>query len=62
MLTLGVKVGEYVQIGDNIKVCITRGHSELLKLRIDAPKEVTILRGEVLERMQAEEQKKQLPQ
>lgn len=52
MLTLGVKVGEYIQIGDNIKVCITRGKSDLLRISIDAPKDVSILRGEVLERMQ----------
>ena len=50
MLVLGRKPGEYVMIGDNIKVKVIKGDNGDLRLAIDAPKEVTITRGEVYEK------------
>ena len=50
MLVLGRKPGEYVMIGDNIKVKVIKGENGDLRLAIDAPKEVTITRGEVYEK------------
>jgi len=50
MLVLGRKPGEYVMIGDNIKVKVIKGDNGDLRLAIDAPREVTITRGEVYEK------------
>lgn len=40
-------------IGDNIKVEVVRSKDGHLRLAIDAPKEISILRGEVYEANQA---------
>lgn len=55
MLVLGRKPGEYVVIGDNIKVKVVKSEDGHLRLAIDAPREVNIVRGEVYEE---EQQKK----
>ncbi|GCD09016.1 carbon storage regulator [Clostridium tagluense] len=49
MLVLGRKPGEYVMIGDNIKVKVVKSLSGDLRLAIDAPREIVITRGEVWE-------------
>jgi carbon storage regulator len=54
MLVLGRKPGEYIMIGDNIKVKVVRSENGDLRLAIDAPRDVTITRGEVWEEMQKE--------
>ena len=54
MLVLGRKPGEYIMIGDNIKVKVVKSENGDLRLAIDAPREVTITRGEVWEEMQKE--------
>ena len=51
MLTLGRKPGEYVVIGGNIIVKVIKC-SEGLRLSIDAPKDVPIIRGELYEKEQ----------
>lgn len=48
MLVLGRKPGEYVMIG-NVKVKVVKSNSGDLRLAIDAPKNVTITRGELFE-------------
>lgn len=55
MLSLGAKLGEYIVIGDNIKVYVIKQDGNL-RLAIDAPKDVRILRGVVYEQMMAEKQ------
>lgn len=50
MLVLGRKPGEYVMIGDNIKVKVVKGENGDLRLAIDAPRDITITRGEVYEK------------
>ncbi|GCD09015.1 carbon storage regulator [Clostridium tagluense] len=52
MLVLGRKPGEYIMIGDNIKVKVVKSENGDLRLAIDAPREVTITRGEVWEEQQ----------
>ena len=47
MLVLGRKPGEYVVSGDNIMVKVVRSDDGDLRLAIDAPKEVNIMRGEL---------------
>ena len=50
MLVLGRKPGEYVMIGHNIKVKVIRSAEGDLRLAIEAPKDVTIMRGELVEK------------
>ncbi len=49
MLVLGRKPGEYVMIGDNIKVKVVKSEEGDLRLAIDAPREINIVRGEIYE-------------
>ena len=49
MLVLGRKPGEYIVIDDKIKVKVVKGENGQLRLAIDAPKEMKIVRGEVWE-------------
>ena len=50
MLFLQMKRGEYLTIGEDIVIQAFPDSGSSLRLAITAPKEVTILRGEVLER------------
>ncbi len=50
MLKLSVKPGEYVLIGDDIKLVFTGGSSNNLRVLIDAPRAYNIVRSEALER------------
>ena len=50
MLSLQLKSGEYLSIGDNIVVQVFRDGSAGVKVMVDAPRALPILRGEVLER------------
>lgn len=52
MLVLGRKPGEYVMIDDNIKIKVIKSAEGDLRLAIDAPKQMKILRGEVYEQQQ----------
>ena len=47
MLVLSRKVKEKIRIGDDITVTIVRIQGEKVRLGIDAPKDVTILRTEI---------------
>lgn len=49
MLVLGRKPGEYVMIGDDIKVAVVRSDRGDLRLAISAPEHVKITRGEIYE-------------
>ena len=49
MLTLGRNAGEYLVINKNIIVQVMNDGVQI-KLAVDAPKDVEILRGEVYER------------
>ncbi len=48
MLSLNLKDGEYLTIGQDIVIQVFT--TSTIRLSIQAPKDVTILRGEVLER------------
>ena len=50
MLVLGLKVGEYVKIGENVTITVVKDKKDFLRLSIDAPKDVHILRGELIQR------------
>ncbi len=44
MLVLTQKEGEILQIGDNVKIYIKRVKGNWVRLCIDAPREITLLR------------------
>ncbi|MCU6711033.1 carbon storage regulator [Paenibacillus sp. J5C_2022] len=49
MLVLGRKPGEYVMINGNIMVKVVKSDEGHLRLAIDAPREISIVRGELYE-------------
>ena len=50
MLKLTLKPGEYIDIGDNIKVIFSGGSANNIHLLIDAPKDVNIVRNTAQQR------------
>ena len=50
MLSLVLNQGDYMTIGDDVVVQLNRITSDRCKLFVHAPREVPIVRGEVLER------------
>jgi len=54
MLIITRKIGESVMIGDDIEVTISKTVDGNIKLGINAPKEVTILRKEIYEQVKQE--------
>jgi len=54
MLVLARKTDEKIKIGDHVVVSILDVDGGTVKLGIDAPKDVTILRMEVFEQIQKE--------
>ena len=53
MLVLSRKKHEALQIGDHVKVIVVRIDGDKVRLAIDAPPDVRVLRGELLHRKQA---------
>lgn len=49
MLVLGRKPGEYIMIDNNIKVKVVKSDKGDLRLAIDAPNDIVVVRGEVYE-------------
>jgi carbon storage regulator len=49
MLVLGRKPGEYVMIGDSIMVKVIKSDEGDLRLAIDAPKHMKIVRSELID-------------
>lgn len=49
MLVIGRKPGEYIMIGNNIKVKVVKSEQGDLRLAVEAPKDIPIIRGEIYE-------------
>ncbi len=49
MLRLTVSTEEYLMIGDNVKIVFLGGSRNHLRVMIDAPKEVNVVRSRVIE-------------
>lgn len=58
MLKLTVKPGEYLMIGDEIKLIFAGGSSNNLRILVDAPKSVNIARSAALEQSASSSEKK----
>lgn len=54
MLVLSRKAGQRIQIGPDIAVTVVKLNSGGVRLGIEAPPELAVVRGELAEQMQAE--------
>lgn len=62
MLRLTVSTEEYLMIGDDVKIVFLGGSKNHLRVMIDAPKEVNVVRSKVIEnKITDEELKATLP-
>ncbi len=51
MLRMSVAEEEYLMIGDDIKIVFLGGSGKHMRIMIDAPKEISIVRSRVLEKV-----------
>ena len=54
MLRMSLAAEEYIMIGEDIKVVFLGGTGKHLRIMIDAPKDVSIVRSKVLEKLAQE--------
>lgn len=50
MLRMSVKNGEYIMVGDDVKIVFLGGAAGQTRIMIDAPKEVNIARSKAIEK------------
>lgn len=55
MLVLTRKVGEWIQIGEDVRVLINRTKGCTVSVAIEAPRTVHVVRGELVERERKQE-------
>lgn len=58
MLRLTVSTEEYLMVGDNVKIVFLGGTKNHLRIMVDAPKDVNIVRSTVLENKITDPQKR----
>ncbi|MEW6661705.1 MAG: carbon storage regulator CsrA [Bacillota bacterium] len=56
MLVLTRKVGETILIGDNIRITVVAMEEDKVRIGIDAPRELAILRQELVDAVRRENQ------
>lgn len=61
MLRLTVSTEEYLQIGDDVKIVFLGGSKNHLRIMVDAPKELNVVRSKVIENNAKSEEKANLP-
>ena len=50
MLRMSVKNGEYIMVGDDVKIVFLGGGAGQTRIMVDAPKEVNIVRSRAIEK------------
>lgn len=55
MLRLSVSTEEYLMLGEDIKIVFLGGTNHHMRIMVEAPKSVDIVRSKVLEKMNPEE-------
>ena len=50
MLRMSVKNGEYIMVGDDVKIVFLGGGGGQTRIMVDAPKEVNIVRSKAIEK------------
>ena len=50
MLRLTLSTEEYLQLGDNVKIVFLGGTGKHLRIMVDAPKDVNVVRGRSIEK------------
>ena len=58
MLRLTVSTEEYLQIGDDVKIVFLGGSKNHLRIMVDAPKELNVVRSKVIENNAKSEEEK----
>lgn len=61
MLRMSVAAEEYLMIGDDIKLVFLGGTGKHMRIMIDAPREMNIVRSSVLEKNAGPEERAKLP-
>lgn len=62
MLRLTVSTEEYIQIGEDVKIIFLGGSKNHLRIMVDAPKDLNVVRSKVIEKnAESEEVKASLP-
>ncbi len=50
MLRLTVSTEEYIQLGENVRIAFLGGSRNHLRIMVDAPRELNVVRGKVIEK------------
>lgn len=56
MLTLDLRAGEYIYIGDDIRICLVKRQGPNNYIGIEAPREIEILREKVKKKIESDNQ------
>ncbi len=56
MLTLDLREGEYIYIGDDIKICFVKRQGPNNYIGIEAPRDIQILREKVKQKIESDNQ------
>ena len=61
MLRMSVAAREYLMLGDDIKIVFLGGSGKHMRIMIDAPRDINVVRSSVLEKNSTREERAKLP-